>query len=331
MRTALQICDYWVAQALDSSSAIAQLKQRLLALESLPKQVTLVSAGEVSVLLDPVVIDFCHWLKAHCQVTFISAACTSLHAAILDFNQSDAASTVVISLELEKTLQQGCLDSLGIGVDKGQDGLDVVPSVGFIMLDRGSKGGLAIEQCQILSQQIGLNGTTGLIRELLQLLNNLDKNVLPVSFNISSLWGKSLLRGLTKRLGSQQSNWLASAEQCGRHYLSLKPLFELQLYQKSLDEHKLLLMTLGGGGRVGILQLGQNTGATVTLPPASCESYCLSDDIAGYCAALALAPYDKAAFYQQMRTTLKYPRSRYRGRSNHYFKWSMDQLENQQQ
>jgi hypothetical protein len=197
------------------------------------------------------------------------------------------------------------------------------------MLDRGNDG-LAIENCQILSQKAGMTGTPGLIKELHEVIGNLDDNTRPVCFNISSQWGKCLLRGLHNRLGDDQTSWLPSAEQCGHHYLSLKPLFELQLYRDELKHNKLLLLTLGGGGRVGVLQLGQNAGADIVLPQASYETHCLQTDINGYSVALALRLDDKSAFYQQMRITLKYPRSRYRGRANHYFKWSMDHLETQQ-
>lgn len=335
MEKQISISQYWANEATDPQLAMANLKLRLLALDEFPAQVTLVSAGEVCILLDDIVIEFYRWLNLRCRVTFISAACTSIHAAILDFYHSELDNTVVIALELGKSLQQGCLNALGIGTDADQDGLDVVPGVGFLALKRAHQGvaknsDITIEHCQILSQAPGMRGTPNLVSELFNTLKARDQQSLPVSFDICSQWGKSLLKGLDHHLNKcderqtsprqGESFWLSSIESCQRHYLSLKPLFELQLYQQKLQQHSLLLFTLGGGGRVGVLQLGKNSKMTTRLPQASFEQHCLSTDVAGYNAA-QLLKQDKAAYYQQIRTTLKYPRSRYRGIANHYFKW----------
>lgn len=351
MAAALVISQYWAGDATNPGLAISELKRRLAALDKLPSHVTLVSAGEVGVLLDPLVIEFHQWLNKQCQVTFISAACTSLHAGILDFYHSDLAATLVISLELDKSFQQGCLNSLGIGNDSEQDGLDVVPGVGFIALYRSQAGKqpapneLVVEQCQLFSQQGGITGTQQLIHQLYQALKDLPEDVLPVSFDICSNWGKSLLLGLNSRLATHRRpvDWLSSIETCQRHYLSLKPLFELLLYKEKLKQNSLLLFTLGGGGRVGMLQLATyvnnkankkadskaaanvaaNAAAPGKLPEASFEHQSLVKDIDGYKLAMSLLRDDKSAYYQQIRATLKYPHSRYRGKDNHYFKWQI--------
>ncbi len=332
MAAPLFISQYWADEATCANEAIEQLKWRILALEHPPQSVTLVSAGEVCVLLDGAVTGFYLWLSERFNVTFISAACTSLHAGILDFYHSELNSTLVVSLELGKHFQQGCLNALGIGNDTDQDGLDVVPGIGFIALNRGivgqkpAAGDLVIEQCQLLSQNPGLTGTSSLVRQLYHEIKDLPEHVLPVSFDICSQWGKSLAKGLDSRLEAtgQLPSWLSSIESCQRHYLSLKPLFELQLYQQKLQKNSLLLLTLGGGGRVGLLQLGmgeQNGPERKKLPEASFETHCLHTDMNGYELAQAFHQDDKSAYYQQIRTTLKYPRSRYRGIDNHYFKW----------
>lgn len=329
MAAPLIISQYWASDAGNPDMAIAELKLRLCGQNELPSHVTLISAGEVCVFLDPLVIEFHQWLSDQCEVTFISAACTSFHAGILDFYHSDLSATVVISLELNKSFQQGCLNSLGIGNDSEQDGLDVVPSIGFIALKRSlgdcrpAPHELVVEQCEVFSQQAGMNGTLELIRQLYQELADLPEHVLPVSFDISSNWGKSLLLGLDNRLAANHRpiDWLSSIESCQRHYLSLKPLFELQLYSQKLKQNSLLLFTLGGGGRVGMLQLGRNAEGSIVLPDASFEHQSLANDIDSYKLALSLYQNDKSAYYQQIRATLKYPRSRYRGKKNHYFKW----------
>ncbi|WDE02322.1 hypothetical protein [Thalassomonas actiniarum] len=336
MAAPVVISQYWAGDATDPGPAIAELKQRLMALEKLPSHATLISAGEVGILRDPQVAEFHQWLSQYCKVTFISAACTSLHAGILDFYHSNLNNTVVISLELDKTFQQACLNSLGIGNERDQDGLDVVPGVGFIALSRLKDGlekneqtrrQVVVEKCQLFSQQSGMAGTQALIGRLAQQLQALPQEILPVSFDICSNWGRSLLMGVNIRLASKRQSvqWLDSIETCQRHYLSLKPLFELQLYKEKLAQHSLMLLTLGGGGRVGLLQLGSNnsekSAAAIELPQASFEQHSLADDIRGYELALNLLGDNKVAGYQQIRDTLKYPHSRYRGMDNHYFKW----------
>jgi len=329
MDSPLVISQYWSGDATNPEIALIELKFRLNALGALPSHVTVVSAGEICVLLDHMVIEFYQWLSDRCHVTFVSAACTSLHAGILDFYHSDLATTLVISLELDKSFQQSCLNSLGIGNDSAQKGLDVITGVGFIALERRLIGKhiapheLVVEQCQILSQQPGMTGTQRLIRKLYQELESLPAHVLPVSFDICSHWATSLFRGLDNLFSVKHRtvNWLPSIESCQRHYLSLKPLFELQLYRQKLKKNSLLFFTLGGGGRVGMLQLGKKIDAPIKLPKASFEQQSLVNDIKGYELAMSFIQADKSAFYQQIRTTLKYPHSRYRGQDNHYFKW----------
>ncbi|KGJ93906.1 hypothetical protein [Colwellia psychrerythraea] len=331
MASPLVISHYWSGDASDADIAIIELKFRLNALGALPSHVTVVSAGEACVLLDPIVFEFYQWLSDHCHVTFISAACTSVHAGILDFYHSDLDATLVISIELGKSFQQSCLNSLGIGNDNEQKGLDVIPCVGFIALKRlvvGKKIApheLVVEQCQLISQQPGMTGTQLLIRQLYQELKSLPAHVLPVSFNICSLWAKSLFRGLDNLFAVNQRsvNWLSSIESCQRHYLSLKPLLELQLYRQKLKQNSLLFFTLGGGGRVGMLQLGKNIKTPIKLPKASFEQQSLLNDIKSYQLANSLIQADKSAYYKQIRATLKYPHSRYRGKDNHYFKWQI--------
>lgn len=318
---------FWVAKAEDTESALCELKDQLNSLERFPSIITLVSAGEVKPLLEPLVKEFCEWLGGKTKLQFISAACVSIHGALLDFYHSGRKTGLIISLELDKSIQQACLDSLGIGIKPEQDGLDVVCGVGFVELSRQqSADGIIVQDCQIISQPSGLSGITKLIMRLADYLNQREDDVIPVSFDINSLWGKKLFKGLHHKLeaSSQKRHWLPSLEVDGKHYLSLKPLYELYKYQEKFKKNRLLIFTLGGGGRVGWLLLSKKNGVGHDFPAASCENHSLSDDLSEYKKALELERSNSEAFYQKIRTILKYPRSRNRGVHNHYFKWEMN-------
>lgn len=320
------IKQFWVNKANDSGDALAQLKKQLTQLKAMPEVVTLVSAGEVKPFLEPEVMAFYQWLKKQVKVQLISVACVSLHGAILEFYHSQRSSGLVISLELSQSLQQACLNSLGVGIGPEQDGLNVSAGVGYIELSRDYQAGdMIIKDCQIISQPLGLSGITQVIQTMTTYLNQLDESVIPVSFSICSEWGKQLYKGLESKLGENIAfdKWLPSYETDGLHYLSLKPLHELSQYQNRLENSSLLIFTLGGGGRVGWLQLSQQKDSYSSLPKASNEFCLFNDDFKCYHQALKVKLQSDDEYYQKIKATLKYPKAIYRGIHNHYFQWQM--------
>ena len=326
MNKSLVIRNYWASNAENSFTAIEELKQKLTQLNSIPAIVTLVSAGEVNPLLEPVVMEFYFWLKKQTSIQFISAACVSLHGALLEFSNSKRENGLIIILELSQDIQQACLNSLGVGIEPEQDGLTVVAGVGCVQVSRKYlNGDLVVKDCQIFSQPLGLSGISFVINQLTEYLSGVESDVIPVSFNIQSCWGKKLLKGLTSKPQISQAiqSWLPSFEESGLHYLSLKPLHELIKYKSKLDTHSLLIITLGGGGRVGCLHLSGDKTSTSNLTKASFNRYSLDDDLDSYRQAAKLKVNNHDEFYQQIRTTLKYPRAQYRGIHNHYFQWEL--------
>ncbi len=327
---AVVIKDYWADTADSVAQGLARLNAVLAELDHLPQDIVIVSAGEVKLLLNPLVSVFCQQLaeKASCSLNFISAACTSFHAAVLDFNQSDSTERLVITLELDQALQQGCLNSLGIGNDPEQDGLSVINCSGFCLLSKETpdQQSLIIEDCTILSQPIGMMGTQMLLKQLGDQLKQLPVKSQPISFDICSLWGKKLLKGLSSRLCDLQTPdyWLPSIEHDQQHYLSLKPLLELQQHQQYLHQGNLFMMTLGGGGRIGCLRLSRGMTNIQMNATSSVSEHNLTDDLKEY--DQALGNDVKSDYYQGVKNTLKYPRHQYRGINNHYFRWSLEPL-----
>lgn len=326
MTKPLTIKDFWASSVQTTSEGIALVKAYLLSLPELPKEVVLVSAGEVKPLIDADVFAFYEWLKPQVELRFVSAACVSLHAAILDFYHSESSERLVISLELNKTIQQGCLNSLGIGNDPEQDGLDVVAGVGCCLLSRHYQAGdLVITQCEIMSQPLGVSGIHAVISHLSSTLTQLPETVLPVSFDICSDWGKNLWKGLSARLNSVQfeREWLASAEQDEKHLLTLKPLHELAMYHEVLQATPLFLITLGGGGRVGLLQVSSDPSELPTIDAASNTTYCLESDVSAFRDAASYRSRCQKTYYKAVKQTLKYPHHQHRGKKNSYFCWPL--------
>ncbi|EAQ63950.1 hypothetical protein MED121_04233 [Marinomonas sp. MED121] len=328
----LVIDTLWVQQVLSVKHGLAQLSAQLNKLPSVPEQVLLISAGEIKPLMNDSIRQFARDLVTRgCQLRFVSAACTSFHAAVFEASQSQNQDCLVIALELDQGLQQACLNSLGVGNEIAQDGLTVLNCVGLCLLRKKQAeiNDTIIMQCDILSQPLGMSGTQKLLLQFERYIKRLPKNTQTVSFAINSLWGKKLELALKHRLTGPfaMSAWLASAEQGQQHFLSLKPLFELQGYQAALAKGPLLLLTLGGGGRLGCLLISRGQKALHALNQASLSEFSMQADQSAYQAALHTKEACQASYYQQVKHTLKYPKSQYRGINNHYFRWSQETLD----
>lgn len=327
LNTSMVIESLWARQVLSVGHGLAQLEAKLAKLDSIPEQVLVISAGEVKPLLNDKIRQFIHTLMIKgCQLRFVSAACTSFHAAVFEATQSEGEACLVIALELDQGLQQACLNSLGVGNESQQDGLIVLNCVGLCVLRKkvAKASDTIIMQCDILSQPLGMSGTHKLLLQFERYIQHLPETTQPVSFSINSLWGKKLEQALKHRLSGPfaMHQWLASAEQGQQHFLSLKPLFELQGYQAALVKGPLLLLTLGGGGRLGCLLISRGQKANQAFSQASLSEFCMLADQTAYQAALHTKDACQASYYQQVKHTLKYPQSQYRGINNHYFRWS---------
>lgn len=333
-QAAVVLKQYW-AKTVDSVfEGLGKLKAELSKLDHIPQDIVIISAGEVKPLLNPLIQQFCLQLEQqhHGHVHFISAACTSLHAAILDFNHHAVCERLIITLELDQSLQQGCLNALGIGIEPEQDGLKVIDGVGFCIVSKETPddNALVIEDCVILSQPTGMTGIQKLITLVCEHLNQLPENCRPVSFDISSNWGKKLIKGLDNRLDAHlcSEHWLDSAEQHNHHFLSLKPTLELQSYETHLEQGNLLLMTLGGGGRLGCLRISRGITDIRMQAEVTYSEHSLSEDIDNYTQAVNIQNDCVDTYYQGVKDTLKYPQHCYRGRNNHYFRWTKDNNQN---
>lgn len=331
------VLDKFWAQRVDSvQQGLTQLRTQLDAIDVIPQHIILASAGEVKPLLNCEIASFCQSISDNHQgeIDFISAACTSLHASILHFNQIQATSCLVLLLELDEPIQQGCLDSLGIGVfgsptenqHNSPDGLIVKNSVGFCFLRKKipTSHEFVISHCHIFSQPNGISGMQKLLKLFVPYLKQSSTyNSKIVAFDISSIWSIKLKTALDHRLkkAAQNVSWLASYETDHNHYLSLKPIFELQDYQQQLKKHTLSLLTLGGGGRVGYLAISTQHRQASQIDVASCYDCNLTHDTAAFKRSICIGNDSISDYHAMVKENLKYPKSQFRGINNHYFRW----------
>ncbi len=331
VRASIVIEQFWAKKVGSVAQGLDALKTELANISCWPSQVLVSSASEVKLLQNPLIDQFCRRIvqNNHCDLVFVSAACTSLHAAILDFETSQADNCLVIILELDQALQQGCLNALGVGNEINQDGLTVINCVGYCVLRRKipQHQDIVIAQCDIFSQPKQMSGIQILLNQLSPYIAKSSHNSLCVSFDICSVWGKKLAKALRNRLQGQPhqlQHWLASVESDHQHYLSLKPLLELQLYRDKLQQHDLLIFTLGGGGRIGCLKISVGQTAESNIAVSSCSDFNLVNQQTSYQNSLLVKQYSKEAYHAIVKATLKYPQLQYRGINNHYFRWHQD-------
>ena len=315
----------WTHPCEDTQTALAALVDHLDQYTHLPEQVYVVSAGEAHVLLDTEVLQAVVELdeRGH-HVQFVGSACTSFHAAVLAFQASGQTDALVVNLELNKQYQQACLDSLGVGTAEGQDGLNVRTGVAVTWLTGNyHQDAMAkIVGCDILSQALSLNGTHELVRHMHAMVKK--ENALVVSFDIQSRWAKALMKAWP---AGETEHWLPSIEHDGDHVLSLKPLLEIQNYFSPDSDQALFLFTLGGGGRVGSLEVVNINSERTLLPQAvQHEHLALPDAFNDFKQAHNHKLNLETPFLSWVRAAMTYPEKQYRGRHNQIFHWYMESM-----
>jgi hypothetical protein len=196
---------------------------------------------------------------------FTSMACTGWHATILEFARSPAATAQVFLLEFPRHYTQGVLDRAGIG--QQGEGLLAQEGVGMVRLRKKRRetlepGDVVITECVILAQARGLQGTTDLLAKLAtHLVRRQRSSALImdcVSFSIASTWSAYLAAGFAQLVWPQLpdgTRLLPGIEPDRRHWLTLKPVREYLVYGEGLTQRGLTILTLGAGGRLGMICL----------------------------------------------------------------------------
>jgi len=230
-----------------------------------PDLVIYCSSGELEMLTQPKISQ---WVVAtqqkyaQAQHLCISMACTSLHASILEFSNSDATSALVIVLETPKNYLQTLLNRA-----LGEDDSDIIVNecVGRVTLQKMpqsdvQQSDIVVNACSILAKPKGIMGDALMVNQLREWIDkHSDEHQKShfVSFQVKSVWSDQLLMGFQKWIGDSEKigNILPSFECDENHWLAVKPLFEILKYQDQLQNNNMIISTLGGGGRLGGLKL----------------------------------------------------------------------------
>ncbi|WP_226647814.1 hypothetical protein [Microbulbifer variabilis] len=320
----MYIRSLWVDHQGETEQLLQSLEEYLSGLTHLPGLVYIVSAGEANVLLERPAIEFLAQLEeAGHNIQFVGSACTSFHAALLSYSKRQEEDALIINLELGKERQQECLDALGIGVKAGQDGLDVITGVAVCWLSKHyhAESVCQISSCDILSQAPTLSGAHELVQSLKKIMTtDFSHSCRIVSFDIQSRWAKGLLKGFSRE---EKSQWLPSSELDGQHYLSIKPIVEINKYCLESEVENLWIITLGGGGRAGCLRVHRTPRMEGQLLSrlVHTETLSLEEAYANFTAAQNIEGAHGQDYLPHVRGAMIYPQKKYRGRHNQIFHW----------
>lgn len=200
------------------------------------------------------------WLRGafpEARARLVHQGCVGLFAAAEDFRRSGHRCAVVICDESSAELSQRCLAVAGVGVGMGPDGMLAASGVGIAVLvnkPAPTADDICISDLRIYAQSGGLEGTRRLLRKMQAVYSCFEQAAVDVvSFAIHSPWSKALALDLVP--GPARRPWLRSAEQGREHLMSVKPLREMELYGHRLRQGSVALVTLGLGGRIGLMRL----------------------------------------------------------------------------
>ena len=126
-------------------------------------------------------------------------------------------------------------------------------------IERLEEDALAVGVAKIYSETSGIRKSFSVVKKMREDFGSFAKSIQFVSFEVCSSWSKEMKRCFLMFCEDFfAKSWLDSVENDQRHYLSLKPLMELSLYHKQALKNPLAFLTLGAGGRFGVLMIGSH-------------------------------------------------------------------------
>jgi hypothetical protein len=304
-----------------------------------PDSLYISSSSELFVFSDNSVLVFFKSLCSYfinCPVVFLAQACLCLNASILDFIKSDFRRSFIILLEYPLEYQQHCLDAVGIGT--GGLGLQGVEGCGFayvekILPEEVRTSDMIISDCQILTVPHGISSTIQLSRKITQHLMKIRRKQIfkIISFQLPIEWSEQLTKALDRILPEDVSSkhWIPSCETERTHFLTLKPLLELQRHSNILvidKEVGINILTLGAMGRVGSLFISlKNNGMKFDTFNGRTtyyeyDFYCELDEYMSISKKYG-ETNDLLWLHKQIRQRLKYMSREKERRDNEYYIW----------
>lgn len=219
------------------------------------------SSGELGVMQQE---DIAAWAyrQPPCQPSprraFVSLACASWYAAILEFERSPCHHAELWVIETPGAFIQERLDCAGLG--NGGAGLSVQPGIARMVLQKcpAAPGDIVLDACALFAKPPGLRGTEQLIKRYGAWLAGCLGNTCHanwVSFAIATAWSDRLLSGLSHWFPQMMARLtlLPSMETDIIHLMAMKPLYELHRERAQPRSGSLFISTLAAGGRIGCI------------------------------------------------------------------------------
>lgn len=247
--------------------------------------------------------------------SLVSVGCAGVYAAVLEFLASGAASARILALEAPRAYVQRRLDAAGLG----PDGAGFVAQEAACVMDltREPEGlALPISHCEILARPAHMGGTAALAGEAARRIAQLSAEIPGLSvveFENVSDWARGLgalvRRALAGHPTADPSRWAPSFERDERHFMTVRPLLDLNRLRGA---EPLLVGCLGAGGRLGLMVVGEARGEAAIRRPWPLSERRAMEPPRLNPAEAALAPP-------------AYMDRRFFGRSNFYFHWTLEQ------
>ena len=217
------------------------------------------SSGELGVMQQE---DIAAWASRQlsCQPlprrAFVSLACASWFAAILEFERSPCRYAELWVIETPSAFIQERLDCAGLG--SGGADLSVRPGIARMVLQKcqAAPGDIVLDACALFAKPQGLRGTEQLIKRygtwLAECLGD-DSHANWVSFAIATNWSDQVFSGLLHWFPQimERLTLLPSMETDLVHLMAMKPLYELHRECGKSNFSSLIITTLAAGGRIG--------------------------------------------------------------------------------
>ncbi len=189
------------------------------------------------------------------EIPLVSIGCAGLFAAVMKFAAGPARTARILALETPSDFVQSTLDCAQLGA--GGDGF-VAQDVAYVLdLQKFPEGALArIEHCEIMSRPSCFAGTSKLARNFLARLEELD-SICPdariVTFENVSGYARRLMQAVKADVSfPEQRQFLETVEQDERHFMTVRPLLDLQKQMAEDSLRPLIVTCLGAGGRIGM-------------------------------------------------------------------------------
>lgn len=304
---------------------------------SFPDSIVLSSSSELFLFVNLDAASFLNSIKElfpDIPIRYISQACLGFYAALLDFHASSAKHSLIFLLESPVAYQQYCLNAIGVGFQglgfNAQEGCAVL-RVEKVQSNDLKPGMLAINACRIFSQSKKINGVAELVKKAVRYLSMIQAQIPSkfVTFELFSPWSAQMIKGFDQWLPKEYEPacWLQGCETESKHYLTMKPLIELDQYEDELNNNGLILMTLGAGGRLGVIQVSKfnNTDPIAYLDqePINNQSYDFHSDLDD---CLAIAEQfnmsgDHARLCEHIGKKLNYIQKNSQRHDNEFYSW----------